>query len=149
MSKFELDATDRELLNRLQANARATTTELARALGFSRSAVQERVRKLERLGVIVGYRAILSTGDEETHAGAQVLISIDPKRSAAVVKSLEALPEVSACYAVSGDYDLLAMIRAPTLEDVDAVLDEIGGLDGVYRTRSVVLLAAKFVRPTA
>ena len=147
MSKTALDEKDRALLALLQADAREPAASLARKLGLSRTAVQDRVRKLERNGVILGYTLRLASEiDDMEYAQAHVLISVDPKQSNAVVRALESFPEIRALYAVSGEYDLLARVCAPMLEDIDAVLDEVGAIAGVHRTRSSLVLSAKFER---
>lgn len=147
MNRHALDEKDRALLALLQADAREPAASLARKLGLSRTAVQDRVRKLERQGVIWGYTLRLASEvDELEYAQAYVHVSVDPKRSPEIVGRLENFPEIRALYAVSGEYDLIARIVAPMLEDIDVVLDEIGAIQGVHRTRSSLVLSAKFER---
>lgn len=147
MTRHALDEKDRALLALLQADAREPAASLARKLGLSRTAVQDRVRKLERQGVILGYTLRLASEvDELDYAQAYVDISVDPKRSPEIVPRLQSFPEIRALYAVSGEYDLIARIVAPMLEDIDVVLDEIGALPGVHRTRSSLVLSSKFER---
>src|SRR5256885_1234973 len=80
MAKRSLDDTDRKMIALLRANARTPTAALARSLGLSRSAVQERLRRLERDQVIRGYT--LTLGDDAARGGANAhgLQALDPKQ---------------------------------------------------------------------
>ena len=97
--------------------------------------------RLERDGVIVGYTARL--GHHEQHPGvlAHVGIAVEPKRSRDVVLRLQAIPELRKLYAVSGEADLIAALRAASTARLDALLDEIGETDGVHKTTTSVVLA--------
>lgn len=146
MAKRALDDTDRKLIALLSANARQPAALLARRLGLSRSAVQERLKRLERDRVIAGYTVTL--GEDEPRAGvsAQVMMTLDPKLQDRAVEALRGLPEVKSAHTVSGQYDLVAEVAAPTSEALDAVLTRIGKLPGVARTTSSILLSTKFKR---
>lgn len=146
MAKRSLDDTDRRLLALLGANARTPTALLARQLGLSRSSVQERLKRLERDGVIAGYTVMLGTAVPASGVSAQVMLTLDPKLQDRAVDALRGLPEVTSARTVSGRYDLVAEVTAPTSEALDAVLTRIGKLPGVTRTTSSILLSTKFQR---
>ena len=146
MAKRSLDDTDRRLLALLSANARTPTALLARQLGLSRSAVQERLKRLERDGVIAGYTVTLGTAVPAAGVSAQVMLTLDPKLQERAVDALRGLPEVKSARTVSGRYDLVAEVTAATSEALDAVLTRIGKLPGVTRTTSSILLSTKFER---
>lgn len=140
------DDVDRQLLGLLLANGRASTTDLARKLGIGRTTVHERIARLEKSGLISGYSAILSQDPFSETTQAMVMLSIVQKRQKDVLESLKSLPEVVSCFTVSGDYDLMVMVQAPRLEDIDAVLDEVLGVSGVERCRSWIILGKHFQR---
>lgn len=140
------DDRDRRLVALLVANARQSTMALAKKLGLARTTVHERIERLERTGVIRGYTAVLGAAAESPTARAVVLLSIDQKRQRAVVERLKSLPEVAACLAVNGEFDLLLSVEAPLNEDLDAVIDEIVVVEGVERSKSLVVLSTKFDR---
>ena len=71
---------DRRLLALLKANARESTASLARKLGLSRTTVQERIRRLERNGVIAGYAVRIAEDVTRNVLSAQVLLSVDAKQ---------------------------------------------------------------------
>ena len=105
MAKRNLDDTDRRLISLLRANARMPTAALGRHLGLSRSAVQERLKRLERDGVITGYTIVLGETAEHPGVSAHVLVTLDPKFQDRAMAALKGLPEVSRCYTVRGGFD--------------------------------------------
>jgi DNA-binding Lrp family transcriptional regulator len=140
------DEHDRQLIALLQADARQATMTLAKRLGLARSTVHERLRRLERDGVIRGYSVRLGRDPFEDYAQAIALLSLAQRQQRAVVERLGRLPEVKVCYTISGDCDLFLLLETPRLEDLDGVIDEIIGIPGVERCRSFVVLAKKFDR---
>jgi DNA-binding Lrp family transcriptional regulator len=146
MAKRSLDDTDRRLIALLRANARTPTAALARSLGLSRSAVQERLRRLERDSVIRGYT--LTLGDEAARGGvsAHVLLTLDPKQQDRALAAIKGLPEATAAYSASGTHDAIVMLTAETSSHLDEVLNRIGKMPGVNRTTSAILLSTLFER---
>jgi DNA-binding Lrp family transcriptional regulator len=141
-----LDELDRRLVARLQANARASTAELARQLGVARTTVVARLARLEQGGVIVGYTVRLAATEGEQGVQAFVSLNVSPKAARKVIERLSLLPELRQLAAVSGEFDYLAVLRAPSTQRLDALLDEIGEIDGVLRTTTSVLLAMRVDR---
>jgi DNA-binding Lrp family transcriptional regulator len=144
--KPTLDATDQALLRLLGDNARMPTAELARALGLSRTTVQSRLERLERRGVIHGYTVRLAERFDRSLIRAHVLITVLPKLAARAHAALEAIPQIRALNSVSGAYDLVALVEAVSVEEMDRLIDEIGALNGIERTVSLITLSTKFVR---
>jgi len=140
------DSLDRELIALLQVNARESVANLGRKLGVARTTVLARLARLEASNVIVGYTVRL--GSEAADAGVQayVSISINPKQQRDVIRRLTRLPELRQLASVSGEYDYMALLRAPNTARLDALLDEIGELEGVLRTTSSVVLAIRVDR---
>jgi DNA-binding Lrp family transcriptional regulator len=131
LTRTALDATDRALLHALRGNARLSTAELARRLRLSRTTVQSRIERLERQKVITGYN---------------VLITVAPRASGAIEAALRRIPEVRALHSVSGPFDLIAIVAAHSIGELDALIDRIGALDGVERTTSAIVLATRIER---
>jgi DNA-binding Lrp family transcriptional regulator len=144
-----IDPTDDALLRLLRENARLPTAELARRLKLSRTTVQSRLERLERNGVIAGYTVQLARPFAATLIRAQVLITVGPKSAARAEAGLRRIPQITALYSVSGMYDLIALIEAISVEQMDQAIDEIGALEGIERTMSSIILSTKFVRPNA
>jgi DNA-binding Lrp family transcriptional regulator len=139
-------AKDEELLSALRANARAPIAALARSLGLSRTTVQDRLRRLEEQGVIAGYTLKLARDLRPEGIAAQVAISVEPRRQIEVAKAIGRLQQVETLHAVSGKVDLIAMVRAPTAEGLDKVIDEIGLIPGVNGIETAVILSTKLDR---
>ena len=137
---------DRRLIALLQENARQPTAVLARRLGVSRSTVQSRLERLERRGVIAGYTVRLNEDYLQSQVAALVLVEVAPKRSATVVRQLQRRPEVQRLQSVSGQVDLVAELLAASVAALDTALDDIGAIDGVERTTSLIVLSTRFVR---
>ncbi len=141
-----MDEIDRALIRDLSADARATTTALAHGLGLARSTVHSRIERLAARGIITGYTLRLAEEYERRQIKTHVMIAVAPKQAGAVVAALGRMPNLTSLYAISGEYDLIAIITAPTTEVIDQAIDAIGALDGVARTNSSVVLSTKFER---
>ncbi|WP_313615254.1 Lrp/AsnC family transcriptional regulator [Agrobacterium sp.] len=137
---------DRALLALLSENARMPVTELARKLGLSRTTVQARIERLEADGVIAGYGLRLSDAYRSGLVRAHVLITIAPKSLPAVTAALAAISEVTTLHSVSGTFDLIAILAAPSIADLDSLIDRIGAIDGVERTLSSIILSTRISR---
>ncbi|GGO79040.1 AsnC family transcriptional regulator [Marinobacterium nitratireducens] len=137
---------DERLIHLLRRNARVSVTELARELNLSRSTVQNRINRLEATGVIRGYSVELGGEFSRQQVAAHVSIKVHQKLTVKTNIELEQISQVAQLFAVSGEYDLIAIVQAPSLEELSAVLDDIGNLDGVERTNSSVVLETKFRR---
>lgn len=141
-----LTPSDEALLSVLRENARASTAQIARQLGLSRTTVQSRIERLEREGVIAGYTVRVGDDYESGRVRAHILVTVLPKQMPAVVQALRAMPEVRSLHSVSGAHDLVAMGVVPSVGDMDELTDRIGAIEGVERTTSSVVLSTKFER---
>lgn len=140
------DSLDRELIALLQANARESVANLGRKLGVARTTVLARLARLEATSVIVGYTVRLGSEAADQGVQAYVGISINPKLQRDVIRRLTRLPELRQLASVSGEFDYMALLRAPTTMRLDALLDEIGEMEGVQRTTTSVVLALRVDR---
>ena len=141
-----LSEAEQALLTLRRATARASTAELARQLGVSRTTVQSRIERLEQRGIITGYGVRLSPDYEQGLVKAHVLLTVTPKLADKVVRSLAALPQVRTLHSVSGNFDMIVIIDAPSIRDLDTLLDQIGAMDGVERTSSSIILSTRIDR---
>lgn len=144
-----LDHTDRHLLSLLQANARESAANLARKLGIARTTVVARIARLERTGVIAGYGVRLGQQMEDNALLAFCGLSVQPKTAPAVLRALQRFPEIVELSSVSGAVDYMAVIRCESHARLDALLDEIGALDGINQTSTSIVLARKIDRRRA
>ncbi len=141
-----MDSIDQRLISALRENGRASTAELARLVGRSRTSVQSRIERLEKQGVIAGYGVRLAPEHDLGAVRAHVMIKVGPKEARAVTAALRAMLEVRVLHSVSGDVDLIAVAATGSVSEMDEVIDRIGQLDGVERTNSSIILSTKFER---
>jgi DNA-binding Lrp family transcriptional regulator len=141
-----VDAIDERLISALRENGRASTAQLARLVGRSRTSVQSRIERLEREGVIVGYQVRLAPEHGLGAVRAHVMIKVGPKETRSVAAALRAIPQVRILHSVSGDVDMIAVAATASVAEMDEVIDRIGALDGVERTTSSIILSTKFER---
>jgi Lrp/AsnC family leucine-responsive transcriptional regulator len=136
----QLDDLDRRLLALLAADGRAAMAELGRAVGLSRTAVLARVQRLERTGVIRGYHAEVALPDADATHRARVGIVIRTPDVARYVRRLAAVAGVTRVETVTGEYDLIIGVSAPSAGELDLVLDRISGWPETVRTTTWVVL---------
>ena len=145
MAKMNLDETDRRLLAELQADGRLTQVALAARVGLSRSAVQERIARLEREGVIRGYTVRL--GDPGVRPGLRAYLLIKGGASHdRAVKLLQGFPEVKVADSVSGEVDLILQLEAEQVDDLRRVRDEVAKLPGIVSTQTLLVMEPRFDR---
>jgi DNA-binding Lrp family transcriptional regulator len=141
-----MDEKNNRLIGLLRQNAREPIASIARKLGLSRTAVQERINKLEASGAIAGYTVRLGLPLLRNRIQAHVMIEVNPKLSKQVVTQLSKVEAIYRLYAINGQFDLLARIAAPDTESLDRVLDQIGEIEGIEKTLSSIVLSTKFAR---
>jgi DNA-binding Lrp family transcriptional regulator len=137
---------DRDILRLLASDARMSVSVMARRLGVARSTLQARLERLETSGVIEGYTVRLGMGAKAARIRASVLLNVEPRAQAAVLSRLRAIDAVERIHTTSGRVDLLLEVAAETTSTLDAVLDRIGGIDGVKGSESLIHLSTKLDR---
>ena len=138
----ELDAIDRKLLSLLQQDGRMSNADLARTVRMAPSAVFERVRRLERDGVIRGYGAQLDPRALERALLAFILVRTDERTGENVAGGqLAALPEVLEVHHVAGQDSYVVKVRVKDPEALGRLLRErFGAIPGVRSTMSTIAL---------
>lgn len=136
-----MDDIDLQLLSLLRANARASVASLAKSLRVARGTVQNRLAKLEAGGVIVGYTVRLKPQVEGHRIRALTTIAVEGTRADAVLQALRGDPAVEALHTTNGRWDIVAELRAESLEAFDQVLSRIRLVDGIANTETSLLLS--------
>ena len=136
-----MDDTDRELIGLLRDDARMSVVALAKKLRVARATVQNRIANLERNGTIVGYTVKLRPNVEGQRIRAIMCVAVEGNRAAEVRRSLSGHPDVVALHTTNGRWDLIAELRADTLEAFDQVLNTIRLADGIATTETSILLS--------
>jgi Lrp/AsnC family leucine-responsive transcriptional regulator len=118
-----LDEPNWRLLAELQRDPRQPMTKLARRVGMSSPAVTERVRRLEEVGVIRGWRLDIDPAALGLPLTAFVRVRPNPGRLAAMAELACATPEVSECHRVTGEDCFVLKVHLPAVDQLDRVLD--------------------------
>jgi Lrp/AsnC family leucine-responsive transcriptional regulator len=143
---MELDRTDRRILTELQKNGRIPIVELADKVALSPTACQRRVAKLEASGVIARYAAVLNPAALGHKIEAFVRVSIERQSkdaAEAFEDAVQKLPQVRACYVMTGDLDFLLHVLVPDLQEfAEFSMKILIGLPGVKDVRSSLVLEA-------
>jgi Lrp/AsnC family transcriptional regulator, leucine-responsive regulatory protein len=112
------------LLERLQADPRITMSALAREVGMSAPAVTERVQRLERAGVIAGYRLLVDPAALDLPVTAWVRIRPAPGQLPKVAALAQKIPQIAECYRITGEDCFLLKLHAPAVDAIEDVLDK-------------------------
>jgi DNA-binding Lrp family transcriptional regulator len=136
-----VDDTDRKLIGLLRNDARASVASLAKALGVARGTVQNRMSRLAADGTIVGYTVRLKPDVEEQRMRAFMTVSVEGNQVDAVLKSLRGEPSVAALHSTNGRWDIVAELRADSLEGFVRALARIRLIDGISQTETSLLLS--------
>ena len=140
-----IDAVDRQLIDLLRANGRASIAELGRQVGLSSAAVHDRVGKLEAAGVISGYRAVV----DPTALGLDVtalvgVLESDSVDDPGVEEAFRAMPQIEDCWRVAGSEDYVVKVRVTDIPALEAAINALNRIEGVARTRTTVVLSTKW-----
>ena len=138
-----IDGIDLEILKMLQFNARTSNAEIARQVDLAPSAVFERIRKLEKRGVIEGYSARINPAAVELPLLAFVFVRDSDRPGAAeTARRVAEIPEVLEVHHVAGEDCFLVKVRAKDTESLGRLLRErIGRIDSITSTRTTIVLA--------
>jgi DNA-binding Lrp family transcriptional regulator len=136
----KLDRIDVAILNQLQQNARITNAELARAVNLSTTPCFNRVRALEKLGLIKQQVTLLNPEPLGLRINVFIQVSLEKQVTQALRRFEEAIdkrPEVMECYLMSGDADYLLRVVVPDMQSLERfILEQLTTIPGVANIRS-------------
>ena len=139
-----LDRIDKNILVELQRNGRISNVELSKHVGLSPTPCLERVKRLEKQGVIEGYKAVVNA--EEVGASLLVFVEITLEKTAQDVfsefsKSVSSFDEILECHLVSGSFDYLLKTRVKNMASYRKLLgDTLLRLPSVSASRTYVVM---------
>lgn len=136
-----MDDTDRQLIALLRDNARMPVVALAGKLRVARATVQNRIARMESEGTIVGYTVRLKPQAEAHRIRAIMSIEVEGHHGDKVRALLRGHPNVTALHTTNGRWDLMAELRADTLEAFDQVLNAVRAIPGIANTETSILLS--------
>jgi Lrp/AsnC family leucine-responsive transcriptional regulator len=118
-----LDPINRRLLQELQADARITMAELGRRINLSAPAVAERVQRLERAGVITGYRAEVDPKSIGFPIAAVVRVRPTTRQLQKIPELAREIPEVVDCHRITGEDCFFVKLHLRSMDDLEEILD--------------------------
>lgn len=120
-----LDRIDRQLLDALVADARTSIAELSRLVGLSPPSVSERIKRLEEAGIIEGYTVRIDPRALGLPLSAWLRIRPVPGQLAAVVETLQGMPEIVSCDRVTGEDCFIAKAHVRSVADLERLIDKL------------------------
>jgi len=141
--RLAIDERDRQILQLVQRDASLAQAEIARQVGLSTAAVHERLKKLEASGVIRRWTALVDGAAVGAGITAFVEVFLDhPRHEPVLLERVVRLDDVLECHHVTGEFSLLLKVRVHDMEALkQLLLQQLGSLEGVSRTRTVIVLS--------
>jgi Lrp/AsnC family transcriptional regulator, leucine-responsive regulatory protein len=141
MPRTELDGVDERIVALLVEDGRRSASEVGRRVGLSPAAAKRRIDRLEQLGVIVGYRAVLD--HEKLGNGVEAFVELrfaGATQVAEVDRAVAGFPELIASYTMAGDPDSVVHLRVADLDHLKRVVDRIRREAPVTGTKTLIVL---------
>lgn len=132
-----MDDKDRLLVSLLRRDARRPTVALARDLGLSRSATQERLAKLQSSGALAGFTIVEPAAPHSAYLSIRFAPGQDCAR---VVPRLKAIPAIAMIHSLTGSTDLLVRVDGPDIAAIEAARREAAAVPGVAEVQTAVVL---------
>ena len=133
-----VDKVDEKIIEILKENARATYTDIGRALNISEGTVRNRIQSLIDSGVIKRFTIEVSL---DVGVRALIMVSVDPRKPTQEISDkVLKLPGVEKIYEVTGEYDVVTVVSSSTIEKLNRTIEEIRVIDGVVKTNTVIVL---------
>lgn len=140
-----LDRYDQKILTLLVKDARLSVSDISRQVNLSRSAVSERIKRMEEEGQITGYHAHINVAKHEGVA-AYIELAFQPLSCELVTPLVEAIPEVKLAHSVSGDVDMIMFVQASSMDRLCAIREEIEKWPNLHRVMTHMCLATRVDR---
>ena len=138
-----MDEMDTQLINLLRHNARASISEIATTLGWSRTTVRSRMARLKQSGEVLGYSVVLKNDQLTDPVRGLMMIAIEGRGTERILRQLGLMPEMRQIWSTNGRWDVIVEIGTATLEIFDQVLNRVRKLDGVTASETSLLLSTK------
>ncbi len=117
-----MDSIDRKILDLLQDNGRITVKEITQTISLTAPAVSERIKRMEKDGIIQGYTAIINPKKIGRNVHAIISVSIKPQDRDKFIEVVEKDPMVVECYHVTGDYSYFVKVDAGEIIDLEKLI---------------------------
>ncbi|MEH6629151.1 MAG: Lrp/AsnC family transcriptional regulator [Motiliproteus sp.] len=139
-----MDKFDQKILACLSDDARQSNAEIARTVGLSRSAVSERIHKMEGQTLILGYRAELRS--PESKVAAYFQLSFDQSCCDEIEAIVRPYPEIRFCHSISGDVDMMVFAEAASMAELNDLRNRLEKLPMLNRIITHTVLEERIRR---
>jgi len=143
-----LDDADRKILRELQRDARISFKTIAKQAGVSEATVFVRVRKMQEKGVIKGFTTIVDHASVGKALTAIILVRAKPQTHAVTMDVLKKFDEICEIYDVTGQFYSILKVRASGTDELARIMDEVGKIEGIAGTETIVVLRTIKEEPT-
>ncbi|MEM1680762.1 MAG: Lrp/AsnC family transcriptional regulator [Sulfolobales archaeon] len=144
MSNIELDEVDLAIINLIKNNARLSIRDISKIIKKAPSTVLNRLKRLERLGVIKGYVTLIDYSKLNYQVNAITLLQVEGAHIEELEKTLSSEPNVRAIYDITGEYDIIILTTFKNVGDLDKFIKRV--LKIPYVKRSVTNIAFRIVK---
>ncbi len=141
-TQLKIDGIDKKILRMLMADARTPILEIARNVGISGAAIHQRLRKLEKSGLIAGSKFIVNPSILGYTTTAYVGVYFDKAAEGTlIIKFLKRIPEILECHYTTGNWSVFLKTICKSNDHLMQVLHNIQDIKGVSRTETFMSLA--------
>jgi len=149
LNSASIDFIDRKILKALLSKGRSTFAELAAQAGLTAPTVHDRVKKLERCGIIKGYTAIVNPAMLGYEITAMICITASASVSSRDYEArLAEISEIQECFSVAGEESYMARVLTKNPQTLEHLLQRIRSLPGTVHTKAAVILSSPISRHT-
>ena len=134
-----MDELDRKILRLLSADGRMTVKDIARQVSLTSPAVSERIRRMEKTGVIAGYTVVLGDAEPKSHIDALISISVAPADRQYFITMVENQPGVAQCFHVTGSHSFIVKVSCAGIHELEHLINRFQKLG---QTSTQIILSA-------
>jgi len=145
---LRLDEKDLQILELLQRNCRSTARKIAEEVGSPITTVYAKIKRMERMGLIKGYKAVIDAEKLGIGTTAFILVSFTPGKwgktatQRDVARKIASFPEVQEVHIITGDWDILLKVKVRDVNELGRlVVDRLRMVEGVEKSLTCVVLA--------
>ena len=148
MTELKLDEKDIEILKMLQENCKISSREIARKIGSLIPTVYAKIKRMEDLGIIKNYKAVLDSKKLDKKTTGLIFVSFgyrvpgveEPLDQREIARKIAKFPEVQEIHIITGDWDMLIKVKAKDVDEIGRfVVDKLRKLQGIEKTLSCMV----------
>jgi len=142
---MQLDQYDKKIAALLVEDARQSVSDIGRQVNLSRSAVTDRIKRMEEKGYITGYHAHINQASAQS-VSAYFSITFRPLSCELIQPYINALPEAKLAHSISGDVDLVLLVEAPSMSRLNEIRSDMDQWPNVAKVVTHMCLSSRLER---